>query len=382
MTGSLHVKNDKFYMVVNVYENGVRKQKWISTGLPVKGNKKKAEKLLAEKLLELEALGDNMPVSDMQFSEAIKYWLGVVKMKVDEVTYHGYEDIAQTHVIPYFTELNVRLCDLKKRDVQTYINKKASNGRVDGKGGLSASSLRLHKNILYQTCKYAMSEELITLNPCEGVTLPPRTRVNYHYYSAAQINQLLEKAKDDVLFPVIKMTAIYGLRRSEVLGLRWDAVDFEQGIITIKHTVTRVYKRVEKDKTKNKSSYRSFPMLPEIRDMLLNLKEKEKQGRIDFGKSYNENAYVFKWPDGTPFDPDYITHHFSSILKKYDMPHIRFHELRHSCASILIISGFTLKDVQEWLGHSSIDMTADIYSHLDLQRKISVGSKMMEAISA
>jgi integrase len=117
-------------------------------------------------------------------------------------------------------------------------------------------------------------------------------------------------------------------------------------------------------------------MTQDVRSMLTMLLAEEEQHRKDFGNQYLENQYVFKWPNGTPFDPDYVTHHFSDLLNKHGLPHIRFHELRHSCASIMIVSGFTLKDVQEWLGHSTIDVTADIYSHLDMDRKVKVGEKM------
>ena len=383
MTGSLHVKKDKYYMVISFNAGGKRKQKWIPTGLEVKGNKKRAEHMLSETIRQMEreqvVYGAG---ADELFADAIRDWLDMVKVKVDIVTYHGYRDIAESHVIPYFTKSGLRLRDITRRIIQKYINEKADHGRMDGKGGLSSSSLRLHKNVLYQTCKYAVQDGIIPLNPCDGVQLPKRTRIDYHFYSAAQVAELLEKIKGDILFPVIKMTAVYGLRRSEVLGLQWDAIDFDQNIITIKHTVTRVYELVEKDTTKNKSSYRSYPMLPEIRELLLHLKAQEDENRRDFGKNYLESAYVFKWPNGSMLDPDYVTRHFSKLLEKCDMPHIRFHELRHSCASILIVNGATLKDVQEWLGHSTIEMTADIYSHLDIQRKESVGTKMLQAIGA
>lgn len=168
---------------------------------------------------------------------------------------------------------------------------------------------------------------------------------------------------------MIKLTAVYGLRRSEVLGLKWDSIDFNADTLTIKHTVSKVTEVVEKDKTKNATSRRSFPLMPDIKQMLLQLKEQEKHNRKVFGKSYADNDYVLKWDDGRPFSPDYVTHRFAALLKKNDLPHIRFHELRHSCASFLINMGFTLKDVQEWLGHSDIKMTANIYSHLDVNRK-------------
>ena len=110
--------------------------------------------------------------------------------------------------------------------------------------------------------------------------------------------------------------------------------------------------------------------------MLLELRRHESENRHLFGREYIENEYVLKWDDGHPFSPDYVSHHFNDLLKKHNLPHIRFHELRHSCASILVNNGATLKDVQEWLGHSDISVTADIYSHLDISRKQGIAALM------
>lgn len=139
--------------------------------------------------------------------------------------------------------------------------------------------------------------------------------------------------------------------------------------ILIRHTVSMSTKVVEKDKTKNKSSYRSFPLFPEIRELLLQLKEEEQKNREFFGDTYVENDYIFKWANGAMYDPSYISHKFGDLLRKYNLPHIRFHDLRHSCASLLLAKGCSLKDVQDWMGHADIKMTCNIYGHLDLSRK-------------
>ena len=99
-----------------------------------------------------------------------------------------------------------------------------------------------------------------------------------------------------------------------------------------------------------------------------------------YGGLCNENSYVFKWPDGSPFTPDYVTRHFNKLLKQNGLPHIRFHELRHSCASLLLSNGFTLKDVQEYMGHSDFKMTANIYGHLDIARKQALIDKLVNAL--
>ena len=381
MTGSLQVKNDKYFIVLNSYVNGKRKQKWIKTDLPVKGNKRKAEWLLRQTIQQHEQR-EGIISSDVTFSDYVRQWLMQVKRRVDEVTYQGYETLAKSHILPYFDASGLRLQDVTRQTLQGYIDEKAACGRKDGKGGLSPRSLRLHKNILYQTLTEAVKAGLLPANPCEYVDLPGAVRREPHFYTAEQLQTLLEAIREDPIYPLVKITALYGLRRSELLGLQWDSIDFTRGTMTIRHTVSKVTKAVAKDKTKNASSYRSFPLLPEAREIFLQAQASERTNRKLFGKEYKENAYVFKWPDGRPFPPDYVTHHFARLLKKHGLPYIRFHDLRHSCASLLLSHGFTLKDVQEWLGHSDIKMTANVYGHLDVARKQSIADEMSALLTS
>ncbi len=378
MTGNLQVKNDKYYAVINLYENGKRKQKWICSGLAVKGNKTKAEKFLREQIAYYESR-EGVISSDMLFSEYVKIWLEESKKTVDEVTYQGYELLANSHIIPYFQIKDIPLQKVDKNLIQNYINEKAKNGRLDGKGGLSTRSLKLHKNIINQTLKEALKNGLITVNPCQFVTLPAMNRREPTFYTASQVDTLLSVSKDDPLYLLIKITATYGLRRSEVLGLQWNSINFETDTIQIAHTVVKVQTVVQKNKTKNQSSYRGFPLVPEIKQLLLEERARQEKNKKEFKKAYTDSPYVFVWSDGKPFTPDFVTHHFERIIKKNNLPYIRFHDLRHSCASILLSQGFTLKDVQEWLGHSDIKMTANVYGHLDIERKKSIAEAMASA---
>lgn len=375
MTGSLQVKNDKFYIIVNQKENGKRKQKWIATGLDVKGNKRKAEQLLRETLMECEK-APTKPVSNILFSDYIRVWLKIVEHRVDSVTFQGYKLMANAQVIPYFEQSGILLQNVTRETLQAFFNEKATNGRKDGKGGLSPSSLRQYKNIIHQTLNEAIRNGLIQMNPCKYVELPKKQRYESSFYSADQLKTLFEAIQGDPIYPLVKITALYGLRRSEVLGLKWDSIDFTNGRLTIKHTVSKVTTTVCKDKTKNSSSHRSFPLSPEARDIFVRAKADEANNRRLCGNDYEENDFVFKWPTGKPFSPDYVSSHFSLLLKNNRLPHIRFHELRHSCASLLLNNGFTLKDVQEYMGHADIQMTANIYGHLDIQRKQLLTEKM------
>lgn len=381
MTGSLTVKNGKYYAVLNVYENGKRKKKWICTDLPEKGNRRKAEKFLREKLNEYERMS-GIVKSDVLFSEYIQIWLDHISRTVDAITMQGYMNTAQCHVIPYFSSRKTKLSDIDFKILQEYIDQKHKNGRKDGKGGLSPKSLREHKNVISQALDMAVKNRLIPNNPFQFVVLPPLVKHEASFYNEVQLKTLFAALRDDPLLPLVKITVLYGLRRSELLGLQWDSVDMDRKTMTIRHTVCKVTEVVAKDKTKTASSHRTFPLVPEAYEIFKEAKCREEQNRVCFGKEYHENNYVFKWPDGRPYNPDYVTHRFSELLKKHNLPHIRFHDLRHSCASMLIAMNWSLKDVQEWLGHSDIQMTANIYSHLDIARKNSIAASLAEKFGA
>lgn len=383
MTGSLQIKNGKFYIVLNTYEKGKRKPRWMATGLDAKGNKRRAEQLLREAIQQEEALqspGAISPAREILFSDYAKHWLVQVKKRVDPVTEQGYALLLKRHILPFFEEKQLFLPQVSRKLLQGFLDEKALHGRLDGKGGLSPKSVREIKNILHQVLNEAVREELLEVNPCSLLVLPPTQRPEAQFFNVEQLNTLLEAVQNEPLYPVIKTAIVYGLRRSELLGLQWDSVDFENNTLTVKHTVVKVTQTVAKDKTKSKSSHRSFPLLPEMRELFLSLQARQLENQRLFGKAYVKTNYIFCWPDGRPFSPDYVSQRFKAILEKYGFPHIRFHELRHSCASLLINQGFNLKDVQEWMGHSDISVTADVYGHLETKRKEDMACRMAGCI--
>lgn len=378
MTGSLQIKNGKFHIVLNIYENGKRKRKWIATGLDVKGNKRKAEQMLREVLQTYEPY---KPSAEMLFSDYIRHWMELVVRKVDAVTYQGYEVLVNAHILPYFDSTHLKLCEINADILQSYFDEKATNGRTDGKGGLAPASLRRLKNPINQALKEAVKNGLLPHNPCQFVVLPKKERYEAQYYTAKQLQALFQAIEGDPIAPLVQIAALYGLRRSEVLGLKWDSIDFDNGLLTIKHTVSKVTKAISKDKTKTASSHRSFPLTENAIAIFKEARQQESENRIQFGKEYNANEYIFKWPNGTPFAPDYVSQHFRLLLERHQLPLIRFHDLRHSCASLLLNSGFTLKDVQEWMGHSDITMTANIYGHLDSARKQTMADNLTHLLA-
>ena len=183
--------------------------------------------------------------------------------------------------------------------------------------------------MLNQTLKLAQRDGLIQTNPADLVVMPHAAQFTGTFYTEAQMRDLLTAVKNERLYPIIYVTALYGLRRSEVLGLKWDSINFAMQTLIIRHTVARVTKVVEKNKTKNASSFRSFPLTDDAVRLFKILLQQEQYYRNHYGKDYIDNDYVFTWEDGHPYSPDYVSHTFHKLLKKYDLPHIRFHDLRH-----------------------------------------------------
>ena len=203
------------------------------------------------------------------------------------------------------------------------------------------------------------------------------------FYDSAEVQKLFEAAKGSKLEIPIFLGAFYGLRRSETIGLKWDAIDFQNDTITIRHTVVSCYidgKRVQKaqDITKTKSSMRTLPLIPAFKELLQHKKQQQDEFQRMCGKSYDKDylAYICVDEMGKLLSPHYLTEAFAKLLKTHGLRKIRYHDLRHSCASLLLANGVPMKQIQEWLGHSDISTTANIYSHLDYKSKLTSANVM------
>ena len=184
------------------------------------------------------------------------------------------------------------------------------------------------------------------------------------------------------------VAAFYGLRRGEVIGLKWDAIDFERGTITIKRTVTTINVDgrdvdLEQDSAKTKSSLRTLPLVGQFKEYFMQVRQAQEVNKRICGNCYNYDydGYVFVDEMGERMRPGYLTTSFPKFLESHGMPHMRFHDLRHSCASLLLANGVPLKHIQEWLGHSDFSTTANIYAHLDYTSKITSAQAMEGGIT-
>jgi integrase len=216
----------------------------------------------------------------------------------------------------------------------------------------------------------------IPANPALYVIRPKIQEFTGSIYDVDEINELLAVVKGLKIEMGIMFAAFYGLRRSEIIGLKWDAIDFKNKRITIKHTVSETsldgkFMMVSKDRAKNKSSMRSLPLVPVFAEYLIKRREQQEEYKRLCGRSYNYDydEYIYVDEMGNLTKPNYLTDNFGIVLKNNNMRKIRFHDLRHSCASVLLANGVSLKEIQEWLGHSNFSTTANIYAHLDKGNK-------------
>lgn len=378
VAGHLSEKNGNYYAVLSYTDAfGKRRTKWVNTGLPVRGNKKKAEAFLMEERKKFQIAE---PVTGgVLFADYIEQWLDVAKPTIAVATYASYCSMVKRVIAPYFRERRITLQGLTPKDIQDFYLEKLKT--------VSASSvIHYHANI-HRALKHAVKLDLIPTNPADKVDRPKKDRFIGSFYDAEEVNKLFEVSKGTKLeFPIL-FGAFYGLRRSEALGLKWDAIDFENDSITIRHTVTSVtldgkVQLVAADTTKTKSSLRTLPLVPFVKERLLLLKKEQENNRRLCGRSYHKQyaGYVCINEMGDLIKPHYVTEQFPKLLDANGLRRIRFHDLRHSCASLMLANGVPMKQIQDWLGHSDFSTTANIYAHLDYSTKLSSADAMLSGL--
>lgn len=365
MTGSLQIKNDKYYAVLNFRDQtGKRIQKWISLNLTVKGNKRRAEALLNELLVEYQGIEQIEPMNTL-LSKHILNWIEANRPNIAVTTYNQYINMLRVHIAPYFDKRNITLSKVTAGDLEDYYTTKITEG-------LNPNTVIKHHAIIRSALQWAVKHRYIRENPADFATKPERIKFHGESpYSIEEIAQLLTLTQHESIAVPIFLACFYGLRRSELLGLRWSAIDFETGWLHIDTTVVkekegdRILTVVRDNTTKTAYSKRSLPLCQYTYQYFWNLRQKQQTQMVLCGSCYNIHYTDFVCVDemGMLLQPDYVSQKFQKILEKYQLRHIRFHDLRHSCATIMLYLGYSLKDIQTWLGHSNYNFTADTYIH-------------------
>ncbi len=382
ITGSLAERNGRYTAILNLYdEDGKRRQKSIALGIPVKGNKRKAQARL-EELKQEYSTGICNPEKSRQesplFADFLHDWLKTTAPTIERTTYQSYQGLIDARLDSFFRERRLRLQDLEAKHIREL-------HQSIFKDGCNANTVIHYHAVVRKALQYAVKNGLVTENVADRVDRPKKGKYLAGFYSKEDLAALFEATKDDSISVVIQLAAYYGLRRSEVLGIRWSAIDFEQGTLSINHKVTEgkvdgKHQLYTENKLKTKSSFRTLPLIPAVRVLLEEQRARQEEYQKLFKKSYCADYLDYVCTDemGKLFRPNYITDHFKLLLEQHGLRHIRFHDLRHSCASLLLSQGIPMKQIQEWLGHSTFATTADIYSHLDFNSKL----ESADAISA
>lgn len=371
MTINLKVKNDRYYAVIN-YKGSDNKyrQKWIALGLQVKNNKRKAEGMLPGILKEFEeTFGDTN--QGTLFTTYLSRWLEKKRQTVEATTYEGYRQKITNHVIPYFSSGKLKISNITTKDMQDFLDYKLAHGT-------SSRLLYNIKSVLSTALREAAAQDIIKSNPLDGAKINSKKsdfsdqRV---FLTAESANKLLKAFEGHWLQPIVYITLYYGLRRSEVLGLKWDSIDFVEETLTLKHSVVIAGQVIEKDTMKTPNSSRTYALIENVKELLESLYEEYLVKRRN--PMFKDRGYIFCNNEGDPLYPPYVSIVFRAKLQQSNLPLMRFHDLRHSTASILYDKGWDLKDIQVWLRHATLSTTSDIYTHISKERK----SKMVSDLN-
>ncbi len=377
VAGHLTLKNGRYYAVLN-YRNagGQRKTKWIARGLPEKGNKRKAEAELARLRAEFEPpkeVGDLS--SDMLFADYLLEWLEIAKGRLAVATYSSYAAMIKKPVGPYFRQRNLTLRELEARHLQMFYSEMLRK--------VKPNTVIHYHAIIHSALKYAVKTDMLVQNVADKVDRPKKNSFQPVFLSAEEMQKMFEALRGTKLELPVLVAAFYGFRRGEVLGLKWDAIDFERGTISVIRTVTTItldgkQTEIEQQSAKTKSSLRTLPLIGSFREYFLQVKEAQELNKQVCGNCYNHeyDGFVFVDELGERMRANYLTSAFPKFLENHGLRRMRFHDLRHSCASLLLANGVPLKHIQEWLGHSDFTTTANIYAHLDYKSKITSAQAM------
>ena len=372
VAGFLAERGGYYHTVINAYVDGKRKPISRTTGLPVKNNLRRAQKILEERKEEYDRNGlsgmltleERQRGNSMLLSEYMLKFVERKKGSISPVTYTGYTNMVKGRIRRFFDPLGVTINTLTPQLIEDFLDSIADEG-YNG-----TTQLRYYQ-IIGACLKNALRKDHIDRNPMDKVDRPKKAKYTAAYFTREEATELLEIAKGDLLYIPILLGIYYGLRRSEAVGLQWSSVDFETNQIRIDHKAYVIsekgkVKTIISDEMKTETSRRTLPMIPQVRDALLEHKAKQEEYRKAFRSQYDKawSNCVCVTPTGNLIRPDEVTEGFSKLVKNHNLKKVTYHGLRHSCASMLVANGVPMKQIQLWLGHSNYSTTADIYSHL------------------
>ena len=336
------------------------------------GTKREAEKEMARLIAELEK-GTYIEPSKLTFGDYLCEWLKAREAdNLSPTTLRRYAQIIELRLIPKLGMLPLE--KLRPVHLQKFMREVAEEGRLDRKNGpLSHDSIRYHYRVLHKALEDAVKMQLLPYNPADAVTLPkpPQeleaedTKEEVQVLTAEEVETMLKAAKNTPYYHLLFVAVRTGLRRGELLGLRWQDIDLKARKLSVKRALAYTPQKGKFFKLpKNKKSRRTIDISREVIEALKDLKKNQAEAKLFYGPHYKDQGLVFCQSDGEPMHPDTLSSWFPEFLERIGLPRLNFHCLRHTHASLLLQAGVDIKVISERLGHSSIRITYDIYSHL------------------
>ncbi len=275
--------------------------------------------------------------------------------------------MVRRHLIPALGATPLR--KLAAEQIQALVNEK----RADG---LAPRTIHYLYSVLHHALEQAQVLGLVSRTVARLVRLPRMTRTKVHPFNPAQARTFLEAVRGNRLETLCTLALACGLRQGDILGFQWDDVDLERGSLTVRHTLVRIDGQRILAEPKTEQSHRTIPLPAVALGSLRVHALQQADDRDRAGDSWPESGLVFTTKRGTALDAKNVTHRFQAVVKRAGLPHQRFHDLRHACASLLLSQGLNLKDVAETLGHSRIAVTVDLYGHMYDERRREIADRM------
>ena len=360
MRGSIVKKGKKYCIVIYMGrdKNGKKKQKWYS-GF---NTKKEAERELMKLLNDIEN-NNYMDITKMKVRDYLLEWHNTyVAANLKETTIEGYK----MHIERYINSRigDIELQKLKPFHIQSMYTDLLNNGRFGKDGGLSNRTVLQTHRILRKALSYAYKMQIINKNVADLVQPPKKKTYQAKFLTESEIPSFINAFKDTELYLPVVLAIGLGLRRGEILGLRWQDVDFEHSLISIKQSLLRVKKTNIFSTPKTDSSRRTIVASENIMKLLRITQTEINKNKEFFDDAYSSYDLVVCRVDGSPITPNALTPRFNSLLHKKNLPILRFHDLRHTNATLMLKNNIPAKIASQRLGHSSIAITLDLYSHV------------------
>jgi len=333
-----------------------KKQKWER----FKGTRRGAQRRLNDLLAEVGS-GNYVEPAVEPLAVYLKRWLVGIKPSVGEKTFNQYERWVDRHICRVLG--GIPLGKLTADQIRAGYAQLRESGRLDGKGGLSEQSMLHVHRILKEALKQAVLDGILTRNPVETVRTPKPESKEMAILDEANTAKLLEAAKSWGLYVAVVLAATTGMRRGEILGLRWQDVDLEAGTLTVAKAVEDAPEVRRLKQPKTKKSKRTIIITPSTVQALREWRAEQFERRQQMGECYHDNGLVVCRLDGGILDPPGFSARFHEFIREVGLPPIRFHDLRHTHASQLLDQGAQVTEVSNRLGHSLTSTTLNIYGH-------------------